>query len=117
MGATEECKDLPGRTYEYCIAQFAAFEGEMTVSFIRRPVLQKGLIQTTTDGQTKPMDFFDKQRMRRIYEKFILEYYRKEHPEIQAPASQIPWDINDGYSEILPVMKSDIMLKKQKKYL
>lgn len=81
MGATEECKDLPGRTYEYCIAQFAAFEGEMTVSFIRRPVLQKGLIQTTTDGQTKPMDFFDKQRMRRIYEKFILEYYRKEHPE------------------------------------
>lgn len=27
MGDTEESKDLLGRTYEYCIAQFAAYEG------------------------------------------------------------------------------------------
>lgn len=27
MGETEESKDLLGRTYEYCIAQFAAYEG------------------------------------------------------------------------------------------
>jgi len=27
MGSTEESKDLLGRTYEYCIAQFAAYEG------------------------------------------------------------------------------------------
>lgn len=27
MDATEESKDLLGRTYEYCIAQFAAYEG------------------------------------------------------------------------------------------
>ncbi|MCD8068890.1 MAG: type I restriction-modification system subunit M [Lachnospiraceae bacterium] len=27
MGGTEESKDLLGRTYEYCIAQFAAYEG------------------------------------------------------------------------------------------
>ena len=27
MGNTEESKDLLGRTYEYCIAQFAAYEG------------------------------------------------------------------------------------------
>ena len=27
MGDTEESKDLLGRTYEYCIQQFAAYEG------------------------------------------------------------------------------------------
>ncbi|HUM83714.1 MAG TPA: class I SAM-dependent DNA methyltransferase [Lachnospiraceae bacterium] len=27
MGSTEDSKDLLGRTYEYCIAQFAAYEG------------------------------------------------------------------------------------------
>ena len=27
MSDTEEGKDLLGRTYEYCIAQFAAYEG------------------------------------------------------------------------------------------
>lgn len=72
----------------------------------------KGLLQTTTDGGTKLMDFLDEQRMCRLYEKFILEYYRKEHTEIKATASQIPWDLDDGYSEMLPVMQSDIMLEK-----
>jgi 5-methylcytosine-specific restriction enzyme subunit McrC len=39
-----------------------------------------------------------------------LEYYRKEFPEIKANASQIPWDLDDGYGELLPVMQSDITL-------
>lgn len=63
------------------------------------------------------MDFLDEQRMCRLYEKFILEYYRKEHPEIKASASQIPWDTDDGYKEMLPVMQSDIVLKQGDKTL
>lgn len=38
----------------------------------------KGLLQINSDGTTKLMDFIDEQRMSRLYEKFILEYYRKE---------------------------------------
>ena len=72
----------------------------------------KGLLQTNTDGSTRMMDFFDEQRMCRLYEKFILEYYRKEHPEITARASQIPWQLDDGFSDMLPVMQSDITLSK-----
>ena len=71
-------------------------------------LILKGLLQTTSDGSTKLMDFLDEQRMCRLYEKFILEYYRKEHPEIRASASQIPWDTDDDYREMLPVMQSDI---------
>ena len=74
-----------------------------------------GLLQTTSDGGTKLMDFLDEQRMCRLYEKFILEYYRKEHTELKASASQIPWDTDDGYGEMLPIMQSDIMLKKGEK--
>jgi 5-methylcytosine-specific restriction enzyme subunit McrC len=48
--------------------------------------------------------------MHRLHEKFILEYYCKEHPDIRANASQIPWDLDDGYGEMLPIMQSDIML-------
>ena len=77
----------------------------------------KGLLQTTKEGQTKLMDFLDEQRMCRLYEKFILEFYRKEHPELRASASQIPWDLDDGYGEMLPVMQSDIMLEKGGKTL
>lgn len=77
----------------------------------------KGLLQTTKEGQTKLMDFLDEQRMCRLYEKFILEFYRKEHPELRASASQIPWDLDDGYGEMLPVMQSGIVKKSAVKKL
>lgn len=77
----------------------------------------KGLLQTTTDGSTKLMQFVDEQRMCRLYEKFILEYYRKEHSEITANASQIPWQLDDDFSDILPVMQTDIMLSQGTKVL
>lgn len=72
----------------------------------------KGLLQTTSDGKTKLMDFLDEERMCKLYEKFILEYYRKENPELHVSASQIPWNVDDGYREMLPLMQSDVMLEK-----
>lgn len=72
----------------------------------------KGLLQTNSDGTTKLMDFLDEQRMCRLYEKFILEYYRKEFPELSANALQIPWALDDGIGEMLPVMQTDITLSR-----
>lgn len=77
----------------------------------------KGLLQTSTDGSTRLMEFVDEQRMCRLYEKFILEYYRKEHPELTANASQIPWQLDDDFSDMLPVMQTDIMLSQGEKVL
>ncbi len=77
----------------------------------------KGLLQSQADGSTKLMDFFDEQRMCRLYEKFILEYYKKEFPGIKAKASQIPWQLDDGIGDMLPVMQTDIMLTYQEKVL
>lgn len=77
----------------------------------------KGLLQTNSDGSTRLMEFVDEQRMCRLYEKFILEYYRKEYPEIKANASQIPWQLDDGIGAMLPVMQTDIMLTYKEKVL
>ena len=73
-------------------------------------LLVKGLLQTTSEGTMNLMDFFDEQRMCRLYEKFILEYYKKEFPQLSASASQIPWALDDDSNEMLPVMQTDIML-------
>ena len=70
----------------------------------------KGLLQTQSDGTTRMMDFFDEQRMSRLYEKFILEYYRREHPQLRASASFIEWALDHEASEGLPAMRSDITL-------
>ena len=77
----------------------------------------KGLLQTTSVGSTKLMDFFDEQRMCRLYEKFILEFYRKEYDDIEADSPRIDWQVDDGFIDMLPVMQSDIVLKKDNKIL
>lgn len=70
----------------------------------------KGLLQTNKDGSTKLMDFLDEQRMCRLYEKFILEYYKKHYHELSVSSSQISWALDDGIDDMLPIMQSDIML-------
>lgn len=77
----------------------------------------KGLLQTQADGTSKLMDFLDEQRMHRLYEKFILEYFRREFPQLNARSSQIKWQLNDGNDELLPAMQSDVMLSHGNKFL
>lgn len=73
-------------------------------------LVAKGLLQTQDDGSTRVLDVFDEQRMSRLYEKFVLECYRREHPALGAAASQIPWALDDGVGDMLPTMQSDISL-------
>lgn len=73
-------------------------------------LILEGMLLTTDSGEYRLASFIDDQRMNRLYEKFILEYYAKECPQVTAAASQIPWALDDGFGTMLPVMQSDIML-------
>lgn len=77
----------------------------------------KGLLQTQTDGSIKMMDFLDDQKLHHLYEKFILEYYRKEHPELKVSSSQVKWQLDDEVDDLLPKMQTDIMIEKGNKIL
>ncbi|MCD2137900.1 5-methylcytosine-specific restriction endonuclease system specificity protein McrC [Salinicoccus halitifaciens] len=70
----------------------------------------EGMLLSTDKGGYKMATFIDEQRMSRLYEKFILEYYRKEYPHFDVRSSQIPWGIDDDMNDMLPVMQSDITL-------
>lgn len=70
----------------------------------------EGMLLTTEGGAHRLAQFVDDQRMHRLYEKFVLEYYAQEHPELVARAAQIPWALDDGVGTMLPVMQSDITL-------
>ena len=69
-----------------------------------------GMLLTTQTGEYRLASFLDEQRMCRLYEKFILEYYRVHHPEYHANATQITWNVDDEMTEFLPVMQTDITL-------
>jgi 5-methylcytosine-specific restriction enzyme subunit McrC len=72
----------------------------------------EGMLLSTDSGDYKLASFIDGQRMERLYEKFILEYYAKECPRVKARASQIPWALDEGTGTMLPVMQSDITLSR-----
>lgn len=75
------------------------------------------LLLTTEKGEQKLASFLDAQSMCRLYEKFILEYYRKHHQHYHPEASQIPWTIDDDIRDFLPVMQTDITLSNKEKIL
>lgn len=70
----------------------------------------EGLLQTQSDGTARLADFLDDQRMSHLYERFVLEYYRREHPELKADAPYISWALDDGNIGMLPTMHTDIVL-------
>ncbi len=72
----------------------------------------EGMLLTTENGEYRLASFIDEQQMSRLYEKFILEYYAKECPQIKASASKIHWALDDENAALLPEMQSDIMLTK-----
>ena len=72
----------------------------------------EGMLITTDAGNYRLSSFVDEQRMCRLYEKFILEYYSRHYPELSVSASQIPWALDDGVGTMLPVMQTDIHLQR-----
>ena len=80
-------------------------------------LIMEGLLLSTEKGSQKLATFLDDQKMSRLFEKFVLEYYRKHYPELRAKSSQISWDIDDGFCDFLPTMQTDIMLTREEKTL
>ena len=80
-----------------------------------------GMLQTTESGEYKLAAFSD-DHMARLYEKFILEYYRTHHTYLtEAKAAQVKWNIDaetdQSMIQFLPVMQTDITLSLHEKIL
>lgn len=72
------------------------------------------MLQNPHDNKYKLVEL-DEEYMHRLYEKFILKYYRREHKQLKVEASFIDWIVDDNY--MLPRMKSDITLSNEDKIL
>lgn len=80
-----------------------------------------GMLQTTDSGDYKLAAFSD-EHMARLYEKFILEYYRTHHTYLsEVKAAQVKWNVDaetdQNMIQFLPVMQTDIMLRLKERIL
>lgn len=72
----------------------------------------QNLLLSNEQGNTKMPQFSD-EHMNLLFQRFVMEYYKKHHPEYKASAKQIKWNFSDygaNSSSILPIMQSDITL-------
>lgn len=80
-----------------------------------------GLLQTTVKGRYK-MTVFSDDHMHRLYEKFVLEYFKRHHTYLaEVRTAQVKWNLSpeaeQDMIQFLPVMQTDIFLRYQEKIL
>lgn len=64
-------------------------------------------------------DFIDDIHMANLYEKFVLNYYKKHYPELKAKSENIIWNVDGDEQALLflPIMRTDITLTYEDKTL
>lgn len=77
----------------------------------------KGMLLTEQEGAMKLARYVDMQHLHRLFEKFVLAYYRKHYPQFHPSPSFIDWDVEGEETEYLPMMKADITLRSGDKTL
>lgn len=76
-------------------------------------LIVKGLLPTQESGESKLWSWLSDEAMDRLYERFILNYYKVHHPELSPHARQISWALDPAESNgtgQLPVMQTDVTL-------
>ncbi len=58
----------------------------------------------------------DEQRLSSLYEKFIYAFFKRE-TKYNVSRPQIQWGVDDEFTDALPIMQTDLVLRKDKKTL
>ncbi len=80
-----------------------------------------GMLLTTEKGRYKIKSFSD-EHMHRLYEKFVLEYFKRHHSYLsEIKAARVEWNLDEGTKEsalkFLPEMRTDIFLRQDERIL
>ena len=82
--------------------------------------IMEGMLLTTETG-TYRMATFSDEHMNRLFERFVLEYFRVHHKSINANAERVDWYIDHAREstciDFLPSMQTDIVLRKNGRIL
>ncbi len=103
---TINCRTIDWRRLQYNYNN-ASYKMLMNICYL----IVNGMLISEKEGNLKLNRFIDDQHMHVLYEKFILAYYKKHFPALKVTQSHIPWNTDDGMIELLPCMRSDIMME------
>ena len=91
----------------------AGYELIMTVCNI----ILTSMLVSTEAGDVFLRHYSDEQKIYHLYEKFILEYYKKHFKQLSPCSPEIKWALEGASDDFLPKMQSDIVLRDKDKTL
>ena len=77
-------------------------------------MLYESVLVDPTTGRSKFRDFVDEEKMHRVFERFVLNFYKREQTQYRAGREDIHWNDVDGDShalQFLPKMTTDVSLR------
>lgn len=77
----------------------------------------EGMLMRDDEGDEVLAPEIAEKQMHRVYELFLLRYFQRNYPRLKPSAPQIPWAVDDGYTTMLPMMKTDITLRGERSTL
>ena len=75
------------------------------------------LLMTQSEGEARFATFSSSRQLPALYEKFVLEYYRRWHPSLNASAREIDRKASNDAPAFLPHLYTDITLERDKSML
>lgn len=74
-------------------------------------------LQGTQEGKHRLLSFDSEKHLNKLYERFLLAYFRHHFPQLNVAAQRIRWQLTAGNDYMLPSMLTDITISNGKRTL
>lgn len=111
--------EINPKTIKWNIIKYNKFNASYKILINISYLIIEGLLLSENNGKYTYRDYLDDQKIHKLYEKFILEYFRYHYKELKPSVPQVKWNIdeNSEYLYLLPKMQTDITLYKDNRIL
>ena len=110
----DEVEEINPSMIQWDIIRYNRFNSSYKILINVSYLILDGLLMSEKSGNFDYREYLDDQKMHKLYEKFILEYYRYHYGILNPSVSQVEWDVKEDndYISLLPKMQTDITLYK-----
>ena len=115
----DEVEEINPLTIKWDLIRYNRFNNSYKMLINISYMIIEGLLMSKKNGQFEYREYIDDQKMHKLYEKFILEYYRYHYSSLNPSVPQVEWNLDEEteYLYLLPKMQTDITLYKQNRTL
>ena len=113
-----EVEPIPLRSVDWARIDFTRSNRSYRFLLSICQLIAEGMLIDDSKGGFVLAPYIDEGTLNRLFEKFVLRYYKVHHPELSSSSPKIAWALDEEYSgTMLPTMQTDIALSNAGRFL